>query len=181
MQVDWSETYDNGFDCLVFNKMDSKLSSRLVFFLCFQPFCKELQQSPEENSKSFNDVILKFENSQLCLCSFVRSDFRSWCCSTFWRQESPKDPNDRKYLTKMTMAITLKGSVITEAILHGYKALPVITFETVGKIDQFPDIQCVYLYHCNVDYMCYMNILCLCFYIYMFICLDVYMFRCLYV
>eukprot|EP00434_Breviolum_minutum_P011513 symbB.v1.2.010151.t1/scaffold660.1/size175713/8 len=34
--------------------------------------------------------------------------------------QSPEDP-DRKYLTKMTMAITLKGSVITEAILHGYK------------------------------------------------------------
>lgn len=70
------------------------------------------------------------------------------------------------------MAITLKGSVITEAILHGYKALPVITFEFFEKNHQFPDIQRAYLDHCIVGYICFIDLLCL--YVYVSICLRTY-------
>lgn len=63
VQVDWSETYGN--DSIAFPS--SLFFTLLPLSLVGQPFSKELQ-SPEENSKLFSDVILKF----WALCSFVR-------------------------------------------------------------------------------------------------------------
>ena len=111
MQVDWSETYDNGFDCLVFNKMDSKLSSRLVFSfassLSARNFSRALRRIPNRLMMWFwNSKILSSVCAVLFAVTFVRdvvqpfddknhrrtlttgSTWRRWRWQSHWKEAS---------------------------------------------------------------------------------------------